>query len=875
MRPSPEAPEGWTVGRRLFLLVLFPLTVLTVTLGVVAQDRWSERAAGADVVARVDDLRSLVALQSAIYNERAAVELEVRSASFGVPAALGAGLLGVTTPDDTYDNTDAAVRATPSAPDEIERLVAAARALHSAQDPAVIQTYDAIDDIIVDKIVAEVELMQDIGIGTANADLALVLEQLESTVLAFSASTDQTTGLADSWFGEEESRVRSLSALGFQTARYELAIAEIEPERLPAGLRESLATRTDLVSATVLQLLSGQIDNLGDGDLGDLPFIISVFEASFARNAVLADLVAVSSDDVEGTASRIANSAADAFVAALVLGGAAIGASVALSWRLAVSIAAPMASVATRTRQLQAGQIEAEPLRLTGPRELRDVASAINDVSVNLGALEGKLDALAQADLEDDRLREPLPGRLGEVLTSSVDTLSTSISDRRNLQARLGHQANHDALTGLANRAAVLDHLSRLLLNASTIPVGLLFVDLDDFKRANDVYGHGTGDEVLGEVARRLVDTCRPTDLVARLGGDEFLIVTEGVAEIEGLEQISQRIIDVVGAPMPLNSAGGLSIAPSIGIACAINSTVRAMELLSHADAALHLAKSSDGRIGVFDDDLQAKIGRRATIEQRLHSALSADQFEVHYQPVLRSDSLRVGQLEALLRWVGDDTYGPDDFIPVAEQSDLVIDIDRFVLRTATKDLATMLGNGGQADLCVAVNLSGRHLLHADVAAHVADALTLSQLDPARLIIEVTETALIADLDRAAQHLTALRSMGVRISVDDFGTGFTSISQLRRLPIDELKIDRSLVAELPGDQALVRVVRDLAEHFAMTTVAEGVETEEQAEFLRNIGCTQLQGWLYARAMPTDELGRWFTARNEISSADRVGTTDLP
>ncbi len=293
-----------------------------------------------------------------------------------------------------------------------------------------------------------------------------------------------------------------------------------------------------------------------------------------------------------------------------------------------------------------------------------------------------------------------------------------------------------------------------------------------------------------------------------------------------------------------------------------------------HADAALYLAKSSDGRIGVFDEDLRAKIGRRASIEQRLGAALAAGELEVHYQPVLRSDSLVVGQVEALVRWIGEDTYGPDVFIPVAEKSDLVVKIDRFVMHTATTELAALLSEGLVRDLSVAVNVSGRHLLHADVVAHVAEALAVSGLDPSRLIIEVTETALIADLDRAGAHLSALRSMGVRVSVDDFGTGFTSISQLRRLPIDELKIDRSLVADLPGDETLVRVVRDLAEHFGMTTVAEGVETQEQADFLGNLGCSQLQGWLYARAMPADDLRRWFANRSSVRETNRVVGNDL-
>ena len=459
MRPSSQASEGSSVAQRLILLVLLPLTVLTVTLGIVANERWEERQAGAAVVGRVDDLRALVALQSAIYDERAAVEIEVRSASFGVPAALGAGLLGIPTPEETYEATNAAAAGAQRAPQGIAERIASSRDLSRAGDVAAIGSYDSIDEDIVARIVLELDTMQDVGIRTADGELVQVLDQLEAAVRAFSASTDQSTTLADSWFGVPETRAQSLADLGPQTTRYELALAAIDPSSLPGDFGDSDAARNVPIAAAVTLVAGDGFDAAELENLGDLPFIIGVFEATFARNDALSDLVGVNADQVQRTATRVANSNADGFVAALALGAAAILASVLASWRLAGSIAVPMASVARRTRQLQDGLIEATPLELAGPRELRDVASAINDVSVNLEALEGKLDALARADLDDSRLRKPLPGRLGETLMNSVDTLSTSIADRRSLQARLGHQANHDGLTGLANRAAVLEHL--------------------------------------------------------------------------------------------------------------------------------------------------------------------------------------------------------------------------------------------------------------------------------------------------------------------------------------------------------------------------------------------------------------------------------
>lgn len=861
---------------RLIILLLFPLTVLTFSLGIVAQDRWTETEAAADVVERVDDLRSLIALQSALYDERASVELEARSNAFGVPSTLGAGLLGVPPSVDTHAATDQALVAAASAPPNTAALIEAARAEHDSGSVDAVRAYESVDAILVERLFFEVDAMKRIGVATADAGLADSLEQLEASVRLFSASIGQTTGLANAWFGNDEAaRDEALSQLGIDSTRYSLALAAIDVAQLPSEVGAELEPSSDPISVAAAELVAGRLDRPDAGDLSNLDLIIDVFRTSFNRNGILKDLVATLTSEVEAAAGSLAADAAGSFNAVLIVGGFAVATSFLLSGFLARGIATPMGAVARRTRDLQAGRIETSPLALTGPRELRDVAGAINDVSDNLGALEIKLDALARADLDDPALHEPLPGRLGETISKSVDTLSQSISDRRDLQARLAHQATHDALTGLLNRAAILTELDQVLGQADECGAGLLFVDLDDFKRANDVFGHGVGDAVLVEIADRLRAACRPQDAVARLGGDEFLIVTSGVADLEGLRRHGERIVSAVRQPMHVPGTGGLQASASVGAAITNDPEVVALDLLAEADAALYVAKASDDRVAVFDDELRERLGNKSSIEQRLREALTNGELEVHYQPVVSSGSLEVDQMEALVRWPGEDSCGPDVFIPVAEASDLVIDIDRFVLHRATAELARLQVEGRAPHLSVAVNISGRHLLNAGVADHVAEALDASGLAPSCLIIEVTETALIADLDRAALHLEALRRVGVRVSVDDFGTGFTSISQLRRLPIDELKIDRSIIMELPGDQTLIRVVRDLAEHFGLDTVAEGVETQLQADFLRQLGCTQLQGWLYARAMSADDLRRWIDAGGTRPTAGSVAAPDSP
>jgi diguanylate cyclase (GGDEF)-like protein len=864
MRFRQSKATGWSVRNRLVLLLLLPLSVVVVAVGLLASDRQAKSQAAEGVQAQVEGLRGLVGLQTALYGERAAVEIEFRSASFGVPSTVGAILLGIGDSESTFETTDAALRAADGGPEDFARLLVDARRILRSGDVQAIDSYEILDDLLVAEIIGLVETMHRAGLATAEPDLDVVLEQLEASVKVFSAATDQTTRLAGTWFGSPEERNRALSELGRATAAFELAIDEVELDRVPAELRSTAFGPNDPVSTAVVDALSGDLAEVG---IQSVPVMVDVFAGSFTRNGALAELVDRAADDVETASARIADDAVDSYQMALALGLIAVLASILLSWRLATSIATPMLSVAERTRELRGGRIDPTPLPLSGPREMQDIAAALNEVSANLNSLETKLEALARADFSDPALHERLPGRLGDTLSKSVDTLSASLADRADLQVRLTYEASHDALTGLANRGAALERIDAALSRNPNASLGLLLIDLDDFKRVNDLFGHRTGDQVLIEVANRLVGSCRSDDLIARLGGDEFVVVLDGEAMPRATLDLARRIVDRLAEPQHDPATGGLVVAGAVGVVIATGGSIGSVELLAQADAALLRAKGSDARLAVFDDTLAAEVFQRAATEQRLRESLVLGEFEVHYQPIVATDSLEVAQVEALIRWSVPDATGPDQFIPVAEQSDLVVDLDRFVLHRATKEIAALIDSGAAPDVSLAVNVSGRHLVHAQFVDHVQQALTDSGLDPQRLIVEVTETALVADLERAALHLEGLRRLGVRVSVDDFGTGFTSISQLRRLPIDELKIDRSLVDQLPAEQSLVRVVQDLAAHFGMTTVAEGVEFREQADVLREIGCTQLQGWLFARAMPVTELRAWIDESLRVSAPD--------
>ncbi|ROP42785.1 diguanylate cyclase (GGDEF)-like protein [Pseudokineococcus lusitanus] len=424
-------------------------------------------------------------------------------------------------------------------------------------------------------------------------------------------------------------------------------------------------------------------------------------------------------------------------------------------------------------------------------------------------------------------------------------------AQRDALRGDLAHAAAHDPLTQLANRGQILEDVAAALHRAvrSGTPVGLLFVDLDHFKAVNDRHGHAVGDEVLREVAVRLRATVRAGDGVGRLGGDEIVVLVEQLASEEALVELAQRVVDALAAPFR-TSAGEVVIGASVGVVVEGGGGTDASRLVHDADTAAYRAKASGrNRLEVFDDALRAELDEVARTEAALRRALRDDELLLHYQPVVRAADRRVVGYEALLRWdrPGHGLVAPDAFIPVAERSSLVCDLDRWVLRTATQQLARWRAEGrADARTTVAVNISGRHLVDPALVADVADALAAADLRPGALVLELTETVLVSH-PLATTHLERLRALGVAVSIDDFGTGYTSISQLQDLHADTLKIDKSLVwSTSPGAAELVRLVVHAAHAFGLSVVAEGVEDEEQLRQLRQAGCDEVQGYLLGR-----------------------------
>jgi diguanylate cyclase (GGDEF)-like protein len=448
----------------------------------------------------------------------------------------------------------------------------------------------------------------------------------------------------------------------------------------------------------------------------------------------------------------------------------------------------------------------------------------------------------------------------------AIDQIVASNRQRERLQADLTYQASHDSLTKLPNRSHALDLIEGALHRAqrSGAMVGLLFVDLDGFKLVNDTLGHGAGDEVLREVALRMQREVRGGDVVARLGGDEFVVLLEPVDSQHSVIEIAQRIITTVSEPVTVTATSSqASVGASIGAAFNLDGGIDPDRLLGEADAAAYRAKAlGRGRVEVFDESLRVALHERANLEASIVRGLLDGEFVVHYQPVI---DVRTGALEgfeALVRWErpGIGLVPPDDFIPVAETSALICDLDRWVLDEALDQLARWTEATGRHDIWIAVNISGRHVSDPRIVQDVTESLRSSGVAANRLVLELTETSRIDDL-RAMGHLQTLRALGVSVSIDDFGTGYNSIMQMQRMPIDGIKIDRSFLASThAASDRLVVLIVQAAHAFGFTVTAEGVELADQLSTLEEVGCDSAQGFLIAKPLRALEAEQFLLDR---------------
>jgi diguanylate cyclase (GGDEF)-like protein/PAS domain S-box-containing protein len=450
-----------------------------------------------------------------------------------------------------------------------------------------------------------------------------------------------------------------------------------------------------------------------------------------------------------------------------------------------------------------------------------------------------------EAVITDQRERPSIGGYVANV---------RDITERKEFEALLAHQALHDSLTGLANRQLTVDRAEQMLLRARREQgaVALCFIDLDNFKDTNDSLGHEAGDKLLCAVADRFSRMLRAGDTVGRLGGDEFVILTEGAALADGPLLVAERIRGALHEPFFLEGYEGLPITVTASVGIAMGDRPSAQELLRDADVALYRAKAVGKDCCVlFEPEMQSAAVDRLALKSNLYSALSNGQFFLLYQPIFDLDSMAVRGVEALLRWQHPTrgVISPNEFIPVLEENGMILGVGAWVLQQACAQAARWHRRGYRVQM--SVNVSMRQIASPDLVNHVVEALAASRLDPGAVTLEVTESVLMRDAEATVAHLRRLKDVGVKIAIDDFGSGQSSLTYLRRFPIDELKIDGSFIEAIDGSResaALLHTLVELGRTLGLSTVAEGIETCSQLEGLRLEHCTYGQGFIFARPM---------------------------
>jgi diguanylate cyclase (GGDEF)-like protein len=440
-------------------------------------------------------------------------------------------------------------------------------------------------------------------------------------------------------------------------------------------------------------------------------------------------------------------------------------------------------------------------------------------------------------------------------------------------QHELAFLATHDALTGLPNRTLILDRVTQLMMRArrSKTPLAALFIDLDNFKSINDSLGHGEGDELLRAVASRLTAVVRETDAVGRLGGDEFVVIASELSLASGPELIAERLLEALDQPFTLAGAAQATLTVTASIGIASGNRDSAEDLLRDADIAMYQAKwEGRHRYVLFESGMQTAVQTRMELEMDLRMAVENQEFFLVYQPTVDLKDMRPTGMEALIRWKSPtrDIVAPDEFIGLLEETGLIIDVGRWVMREACRQGARWHASG--YPIGVAVNVSARQLDTDDFVSDVQHALADAGLDPDFLTVEITETTLMRDVEQTATRLAMLKELGVRIAIDDFGTGYSSMAHLQRFSVDALKIDRSFVSQMSHNkesETIIRSLVQLGKALSIETLAEGIEQAHELALLKGECCDSGQGFLFARPLDAaDAAGflRDWAARRELA-----------
>jgi diguanylate cyclase (GGDEF)-like protein len=876
------------VSGRVLGTMLLPLLLLSIVSVSVTADRHDDAVVAERITRTAGELESLVALRSAMLAERLAEEVTLTGRRPPKELARSSEFLNevLDHPERVLVRTDDALD---SVPDDLRPFDADDLAgVRTDRPPAgdstalIAERWEPLQTALLEQMERSLRLIRMDAVLLGDLELAGATDDLDAAIAAPTRSAELLGLLTELWLAPRAERLELQAQLAAEDARFGAVVDQLARSAEPS-VRALWRAQGEMPEA-----VAASMDIARRGVLGD-----PAREVGFPNEVWLSLLEGIdwagSRDDPPALRSLVPHDGDQGWVArqaertTALLTLVAVAASIGAALLFGRSIVAPVRRLTDQATSVGRGDLGVEPLALSGPPEVVRASAAFNDVVDNLVLLERKTRALADCDFEDTSLAQPLPGMLGASLQRSVKVLSGSIIERQQLQQRLVHQATHDALTGLANRAELVStlteaHQHRRRAGDAGTQVAVVFIDLDGFKRANDRYGHAVGDELLRVVARRLQSEVRREVLVARLGGDEFVVVMPAVADWHEPVALARRLVRTISEPVEVEGHW-VRVGASAGVA--LSGTSRgdadALDLLRCADLAVYTAKQRTGDpVAVYDDEMDQMVVDQEDIEEGLAEALHRPgELSLVYQPVLDSLTGDPVGVEALVRWDRPEcgAVSPAVFVPIAERSGLVVDLDLWVLETALVQLRDWSTRPLTSRLGLAVNVSGRSLLDPGFVEQFCAVLGEAAVDPHRLTIEVTETALVTDLDLAASQLEQLRSLGVRVAIDDFGTGYTSVAHLRALPVDEIKIDSSFVHGLPDRESyiLIQMINELAHRLDVPTVAEGVETADQVDALREIGCDCLQGFLFARPMPAADLLSWMAP----SAAPESAAPDAP
>ncbi|MCB0994402.1 MAG: EAL domain-containing protein [Acidimicrobiales bacterium] len=864
------------IGVVLFILALIPLAGTTWFATQDVREASEQAASASDIQDTAEHVRHLVTLRAALTDERIWTYATVAVAELGLPPDIVSDMVNIdllAEIDRSHGLVDAAL-AHPHLTD-YEEAIAALRDFAATEGTDPNDANDAflgLDTELRRAVTDELDRLEGLAaLQPEGRDLVVTARVLELTSDLNEAANAQLSAYFGASFPTETDRLDEIRRLLDTVALYETS-AEAMTATVDAGSQAGQAweaIRDDPQILLFAELVDATIDRTmreGLAELGNQPIADAIANPETTAEAFLAartataahlDLVAAAADDITAAADE-RFSAAESNVQSSIVTAALLAAVTLIAALFAGRlIIRPLQKMGAVSGALRSGDLD-EMVDERGPKEVRSAARALNEAVAHLRLAERQATALADEQLDDPVLAESAPGQLGAALQRSVEHLATSLVEREEFRRRLAYEAAHDGLTGLPNRSASLAHLSRSLARTrrADTDLAVMFIDLDGFKRANDLHGHPVGDRLLKLVAQRLVTSVREGDLVGRLGGDEFLVIAEPVDGVEEALEIAHRLRAAIAEPTVIETVDWTPSA-SIGVAMGAED-LTADELLRDADLAVYQAKARGGAsVELCNEDLRGQLVARADLELALREAIDRDELTLYYQSTVDARTGATSGLEALVRWnrPGMGLQPPDSFIPIAERSDLIVALDRWVLGAAARQLAAWTDHPLLGRCNVAVNVSGRHLGLDGLVEDVIGPLELHGVEPSRLTIEVTESALLADLNRAAVHLEQLRRRGIRVAIDDFGTGYTSLAHLRTLPIDILKIDRSFTARITddGERSLVKLIVDTGHLLGVTITVEGVETPEQADVLTELGSDTLQGYRFSRPVPPAEL----------------------